>query len=86
MKYLNFFSYSCNDAVQWHIVIKVQFHSILVGGDQLAAARAIGAIKHMMNALTPAARLEDLPVTEDWHTKVALLGVSYKRYIFNEVI
>ena len=41
----------------------------------------------MMNALTPAARLEGLiPVTEDWHTKVALLGVSYKQYVFNEVI
>ena len=59
---------------------QVQFHSILVGGDQLTAARARGAIKHMMNALTPAARLEGLIlVTEDWHTKVALLGVSYKQ-------
>lgn len=56
----------------------VQFHKIFIGGDQLTAARARHAKKHMMNAHTPQARLEGLePMIEDWHTKACLLGVSY---------
>ena len=55
----------------------VHYHRILMGGDQLTAARARSSQKHMANALTPDERLEGLiPMVEDWHTKAALLGVS----------
>ena len=51
---------------------------IFVGGDQLTAARARGAQKAKVNALTPKSRLEGLvPAVEDWHTKVTLLTVGY---------
>lgn len=56
---------------------------ILFGGDQLTAARARGAIKAMSNATTAAKRLEGIiPVSEDWHAEVALLGVIWK-YFYN---
>ena len=49
---------------------------ILFGGDQLTAARARGAKKAKVNAVSPAARFEGLvPVAEDWHAKVAFLQV-----------
>lgn len=64
----------------------VNFHRILVGGDQLTAARARSAKKHMANALTPAGRLEGLvPMAEDWHTKAALLGVSSECLLLNPI-
>ena len=54
-----------------------QFYKILVGGDQLTAARARSSKKHMINANTPQVRLEGLvPMVEDWHSKACLLGVS----------
>lgn len=55
----------------------VKMHKILIAGDELTAARARGAKKHMANALTPMERLEGLvPTNADWHSKAALLGVS----------
>ena len=46
-------------------------------GDQKTAARARGAQKAKVNALTPSERLIGLiPVVADWHTKVKLLDVS----------
>ena len=58
---------------------------ILVGGDQLTAARARGAQKAKVNALTPRSRLEGLvPMVEDWHTKVTLLTVGYNYYFRNQ--
>ena len=52
-------------------------HRILIGGDQLTAARARSAQKAKLNAQTPSKRLEGLvSVVEDWHTKANLLGVS----------
>lgn len=55
----------------------VKFHRVLIGGDQLTAARARSSQRHMANALTPVDRLEGLvPMAEDWHTKASLLGVS----------
>ena len=60
----------------------VIFHKLLDGGDQLTAARARYAKKHMLNAHTPQARLEGLDsMVEDWHTKACLLGVSYASVI-----
>lgn len=57
----------------------VRFHEILIGGDQLTAARARSSKLHMANGKTPSERLEGLiPVAEDWHTKACLLGVSRK--------
>ena len=59
-------------------VTTARVHPILVGGDQLTAARARGAKKAKVNALTPTRRLEGLlPMVEDWHTKVTLLTVGY---------
>ena len=54
------------------------FCSILFGGDQLTVARAIGAQRIRANSEDGTARLEGLiPVVEDWHAKVCLLGVSF---------
>ena len=50
---------------------------LLIGGDQLSAARARGAIKAMSNGTTPQKRLDGfIPVVEDWHTQVVLLEVK----------
>ena len=57
---------------------------ILVGSDQLTAARARGAQKANVNSLTPSSKLEGLvPMVEDWHTKVTLLTVGYSYYSRN---
>ena len=51
-------------------------HKILFGGDQLTAARAQGAQRIRMNSTSPQEKLEGLiPCSEDWHTKLNLLGV-----------
>lgn len=51
-------------------------HQLLVGGDQLTAARARGAIRQRQNSLTAMERLEGfIPVAEDWHAKVCLITV-----------
>lgn len=58
-------------------VPKASLHPIIIGGDQLTAARARGAKKAKLHVDSPISRLEGLiPVAEDWHTKVTLLEVS----------
>ena len=55
-----------------------EFHHILFGGDQLTAERARGSKKIRSNAERGVERFEGLqPVVEDWHTRVALLKVSF---------
>ena len=47
------------------------------GGDQLTAARARSGQRIRSNSLRGKDRLEGMvPVIEDWHAKVCLLGVS----------
>ena len=58
-----------------------QMHKILVGGDQMTAARTRAALSSRSNAETPSNRLDGLiPVVEDWHTKANFLGVSITLY------
>ena len=58
-------------------VEKHQFHQILFGGDQLTAVRARSAQEIRTNSETGLGHLEGLvPVAEDWHAKVRLLGVN----------
>ena len=65
---------SIDETVQ---VRKASLHPILMGGDQLTAARARGAKKAKVNDDSPTSRLDGLvPVAEDWHTKVLLLKVN----------
>ena len=53
-------------------------HRILLGGDQLTAARARSAVKNVGNGNSSIGKLLGLiPVIEDWHTKLLLLVVSY---------
>ncbi len=57
---------------------KARVHPILLGGDQLTAARARGAKKSKHNAQTPSKRLVGLvPACEDWHAKANFLGVGF---------
>jgi hypothetical protein len=59
-------------------VEKMRMHRILVGGDQMTAARARSAIDAKSNGQTSAQRLEGIiPVFEDWHTKGNFMGVSF---------
>ena len=52
-------------------VTKASVHPILIGGDQLTAARARGALRAKANEDKPSLRLEGfIPVAEDWHAKV----------------
>ena len=52
-------------------------HTILLGGDQLTAARCRGCKDIRNNSDNECARLTGFqPVAEDWHTKVVLLEVS----------
>ena len=54
------------------------FHYVLFGGDMLTAKRARGSKHIRSNSLRGLDRLEGLlPVAEDWHAKVCLMGVSY---------
>jgi len=56
---------------------KAKIHSILLGGDQLTAARARHSIKVKLNSQTPEKQLISIiPVMEDWHMKANFLGVS----------
>ena len=58
-------------------VEKAKMHQILLGGDQLTAARARSSVKGKLNSQTPAKQLQGvIPVMEDWHTKANFLGVS----------
>ncbi len=59
-------------------ICQASLHPILLGGDQLTAARARGAKKTRVNSVTCGTRLDGLiPCAEDWHTKMNLLDVSY---------
>lgn len=59
-------------------IIKEKLHQILVGGDQMTAARARSAKKAKSNGMTPSKRLEGIIAAhEDWHTKGNLMGVSF---------
>lgn len=52
------------------------FHKLLIGGDQLTAARARAVKRHRVNSASPSARLDGLiPCAEDWHTQTILLQV-----------
>lgn len=54
------------------------FHEILLGGDQLTAARACGVKNLRVGHDTALDRLDGLiPVLEDWHARVILLDVSF---------
>ena len=54
-----------------------KMHSILVGGDQMTAARARAAKETQLNGQTSFKRLDGIiPVLEDWHTKGNFMGVS----------
>ncbi len=56
---------------------KEAVHKILVGGDQMTAARARSAKRARANSEKPSRRLEGLiPVIEDWHTRANFMGVS----------
>lgn len=56
---------------------KASIHRILIGGDQLTAARARAAQRAKLNGQSPVKRLEGLiPAAEDWHTRANFLGVS----------
>ena len=58
-------------------VEQYHFHQILFGGDQLTAVRARSAQAIRANSENGIDRLEGLvPVAEDWHAKVCLLGVN----------
>lgn len=49
---------------------------ILIGGDQLTAARGRGAKRARANSLSEVTRLEGIiPVAEEWHVKLNLLDV-----------
>ena len=53
-----------------------QFSKILLGGDQLTAARARGTQAIRRTESTPANRLQGLiPVIEDWHVRMSLMKV-----------
>ncbi len=53
------------------------FHYLLFGGDMLTDKRAQGAKNIRSNPETGKERMEGLlPVSEDWHAKVCLLGIS----------
>lgn len=59
------------------VIEKERMHPILVGGDQMTAARTRSAKKAKVNAETPSKRLEGIVAAyEDWHTKGNLMGVS----------
>jgi len=54
-----------------------QMHKILMGGDQMTAARTRAALNSRANSEIPSNKLEGfIPVVEDWHTKANFLGVS----------
>eukprot|EP00731_Ephydatia_muelleri_P006316 Em0003g564a len=57
------------------------FSHILLSGDQLTTARAIGSQRIRKNSVDAVARLQGfIPVTEDWHTKVCYMKVYSRRH------
>lgn len=62
---------------------KADIHHLLIGGDQLTAARGRGSKKAKLHSDSPKSRLEGLiPVAEDWHTKVTLLEVRLYQFYY----
>lgn len=62
------------------------FHHILIGGDQLTAARVRGAKKIRANSDNALGRLEGLvPVCEDWHAKQCFMGVRVIYYFCSSI-
>ena len=58
-------------------VFTIDFHPILIGGDQLTSKQGRGAQRNRTNSIKAEERLLGLiPCAEDWHTKVVLLSVS----------
>lgn len=56
------------------------FHHILLGGDHVTVARVRGAQRMRQNSESGQRRLQGfIPVIEDWHAKVVLLGVVWTR-------
>ena len=54
-----------------------QFSQVLIGGDQLTAARIRGTQANRVTQDMPIDRLQGLlAVTEDWHSRMALIKVS----------
>lgn len=67
----------CVSSGEKEVIVKAKFHCVLVGGDQLTAARARHSIKAKVNSQTPVKQLKGIiPVMEDWPTKANFLGVS----------
>ena len=66
---------SCGESVK---VSRAKFSPVLLGGDQLTAARVRGAKKNKVSEDSPSGRMEGIvPVAEDRHTKMNFLGVCY---------
>lgn len=60
-------------------VLREVHHKVLLGGDQMTAARTRGSKIIRMNSSNDSKLLSTLvPVAEDWHTKVVLLEVYHK--------
>ena len=58
-------------------LVKSTSHQILLGGDQLTAARVRSAQRSRLNSETISEKLSGfIAVVEDWHTKANFLGVS----------
>ncbi len=59
------------------VVTNDKFHKILIGGDQLTAARIRGSQRIVSNSERGKDKLEGfVAVVEDWHTKQCFVGVS----------
>ena len=59
-------------------VAVTEFHKLLFGGDQLTAKRGRGSQRIRCNSIEPSEQIGGLvPASEDWHTKVCFLSVSY---------
>lgn len=57
------------------------FHQLLLGGDQLTAARCRGSAAARCDSDTKKERLYGLmPVSEDWHAKYCLCKVSSSHF------
>ena len=58
-------------------ITTIKYHQVLFGGDQLTCQRARGVQRAMQNADKPSLKCEGfVPVNEDWHSKLCLMGVS----------
>lgn len=55
---------------------KANIRRVIIGGDQLTAARIRAGQRAKLNAESPVKRLEGIiAAAEDWHTKANFLGV-----------